>query len=738
MNMKTIMSMIKTEYEKTLSQNRKNKKFSASQGAGRLLLLFFVTMLVFTIVSRAVASITVAKVMVSNPQRDRLVYSLSGVGEIALEAERRLLVLPGYRIDEVSVKTGEEVDVGTVLYSYSLEDLQEQYTSIDNEVKKLELLIAEERLRQQSSGQASQAAIISLKQAKENLEIANKKLEEARKDYEESKNSTVEKLLENKNKEYDTAMKSYADLLTSQAKQRMLSGRVVEDAKAALEQTGEIKTKIEQLIDHYKDAVLSNDRVTKYLVEEDLYEAYYGSAKAYGEHKDAVYAKALAVMGEGQELLNLKNYIEHYGEYLYKYQEELQKLKDNSDPTVNSEQSRRKLDEEYNDKLDSFFSYLASYEQQINIREGIYGEDSGELRKLRKDDKRLKDYLIQFSTSIIDGTASEEQEKKIFDFIYSDKQKEHEQEIRNKTLALTRAEEDFELLEKEFERERNNLQAEKNELKKVIKSMEDGTYDYEEALEGKRREVEAAEEAVRIAKQAVEIYNIEGSASGDQNSKQISELVLQSHTIDLKTKKQELEKVRKLIEASGEVKAPEKGVVTFVGVEPGRRTTGEEMIRLGFGDYLFRAEFDREAATNIEEGVTANIRLAGKKRNIEVEIEKITMSGDGRSEMTARMPEDEYLLGEKAEFKITTESEQFDQCIPIQALREDNYGDYILVTREQEDILGTLLVAERVNITILDKGSRTVAIDGAISSKSQVIMESNKHINAGDRVRIEY
>ena len=192
------------------------------------------------------------------------------------------------------------------------------------------------------------------------------------------------------------------------------------------------------------------------------------------------------------------------------------------------------------------------------------------------------------------------------------------------------------------------------------------------------------------------------------------------------------------MDASGEVRASDKGIVTFVGVEAGRRTTGDEMIRLGFGNYEFRAEFDREDAASLAEGVTAIISLEGKRTKIEVEIENITISDNGRSEMTARMPEDEYGLGEKAGFRIETQSEQFDLCIPIQALREDNYGNYVLITREQEDILGTQLIAERIDIMILDKGRRTVAVDAAISSKSQVITDSNKIIYAGDRIRINY
>jgi hypothetical protein len=737
--MKKIKTMIKTEYEKTLPENKKTEKFSASQVAGKLLIRFFVLMLIFTIVSRAMASITVARVTVSNPQRDRLIYSIAGTGEIVPEEEKRLMVLPGYRISDVYVKAGEEVDPGTALYSYSMEDLQDRYTSIENEIKKIELQIAGERLRQQPTEiKPSQSELLSLKQAKDNLEAANNKLDEAQKDYEDSLNSTKEKLLEDKEKEYEAAVKSYETLTFSQDKQLMLSKRAVEDANTALEQTGETKSRIELLIDNYKDAVLSKDKITIYLAQEAIFEAFYGGAEAYEKHKDAVYAKALAVMGESHYLMNLQNNILNCEEQLYNYREELQKLQNSTDPTINFEQSRRTLSEKYNGVMNSYSSYLEEYERQIDIMEGAYEDESGELKKLRKNDKRLKDYLVQYYISVEEGADPGEQEKNLFDYLYGDQKKEIELDAKKKTLALTRAEEDYELLEKEFEIARNDLQEKNTELMNDINSIKDGTYDFEEALEGKRQAVEAAQETVRLAKQAVEMHSVEEDAPDDQNSKQISELVIKSYTIDLDVKEQELEELGTLLEGSGEVKSPDKGVVTFVGVEAGRTTTGEEMIRLGFGDYVFRAEVDSEAVANLAAGTTANITLAGNKTGIDLEIEQISMSENGMSEMMARMPEDEYLLGEKAGFKITTQSEQFDRCIPIQALREDNYGYYVLITREQEDILGTQLIAERINVNILDKGSSTVAIDGAISPKSQVITDSSKYINAGDRIRIDY
>lgn len=737
--MKKIKTMIKTEFEKTLSKDIRKKGTSSSQAAGKMLLLFFGLMIVFTLVSRSVASFTVARVMVSNPQRDRLVYSISGTGEIIPEEEKRLLVLPGYRIDEVYVKAGEEVDPGTVLYTYSSSDLQDKFRSLQDEIKKTELLIDEERLRQQSSEtKDSQSARLSLKQAKENLEVANTRLEEAQKDYINYRNNTKKELLADKNKEYDTAVKSYQTLIDSQEKQLLLAQRAVEDADTAFKQAGESKSKITQLIDNYTNAVLENDKLTIYLAEEDILEAFYGSAEAYEEHKDAVYTKALAMTREGSPLWNLQNYILYYEERIDTYQDELQRRLGSTNTSVNSEQSIRTLEERYDDTVNSYLSYLEEYERQLNLLEDAYEKESGELKRLRRNDKRLKDELKQFRTAIIEGADREERDKKLYDVISGDQQKEIEQDIEKRELALKRAQEDYEGLEKEFEQARKDLQAENTELKKVIQSMEAGTYDYEEALEGKKREVETAGESVRIAEQAVDIHSLEKNMSSDQSSKQLSELVIQSHTIDLDAKEQELEEIRTLMEGSGEVRASDKAIVTFIGVKAGSTTTGEELIKLGFGDYIFRAAFDREAIANITAGVTAHVNLAGKRTVLELEIEQLSINENGLAEITARMPEDSYLLGEQAGFKITTQSEQFDLCLPIQALREDNYGTYVLILREQEDILGTQLIAERVDVNVIDKGSRTMALDGAISPKSQVITDSNKYVSAGDRVRIDY
>lgn len=716
-----------------------DRKASISHTAGKLLLIFFCLMLVFTIVSRAAASITVARVSIINPQRDRLLYTISGKGEIIPEEEKRFMVLHGYRIEDVYVKAGEQVSQETVLIRYSMEDLQKKYTTIENEIEKIKLLISQERLRQQpTESKPSASALLSLKQAEENLAMAMTNLEEAQKDYEISIHETKEKLLENKKKEYEAIVKEYETLIYSQEKQEKLSQRAVDDANTALEEAREAKVQIEVLIDNYKDAVLSKDRINIYKAQEAIFEAFYGSGAFYEEHKEAIFQSALDIIDDEYYLWYLQNNILHCEELLSNINDEMQNVQSSIDSLVNTERTVDRLNERYKNTAENLLGYLVEYERQIDIIENSIGVlESGRLRKLRKDDKQLKKYLLDLKKSIEDGVDYKTQWTTVYVFILGDKHKVIEKDIENNTLNLTRAKEDYDLLKEEHEIARNNLQTKLNELKIIISSIEDGTYDFQEDLELKKQAVKAANEAVRLAKQAVEIHKLPDDKADDANSKQISELILQSYNIDLREKEKELDELRELMECSGKVLSPYDGVVTYVGVEAGRATTGDEMIKLGIGDYVFKATFDREDAVNVEVGSKVNITMAGKKSGIESEVEEITINEEGISELRARMPQKDYYLGEKAEYKISTQSEQFNLCIPIQALREDNYGYYVLVPLEQEDILGTQLIAERISVNILDKGNSMVAVEGALSHKSQVIIDSNKYINAGYRVRID-
>ncbi len=743
----SIRKFLQTEYSKTLPVNRKAKKASVSSLAGKLLMAFFVTIFLFTIISRATESFTVARVVTENPSRDIIIHTLTGTGKISMAGEESINVISGYRIDKVFVSPGEFVSTDTILYQYSVEDLQKKYDSIEIEMEKIKIQVEQAQLNSESPEQlTTQTSLLSLKQAKDNLNVEKINLSNAEMDYKDNVQKTKDELLEDKKKEYTEALKNYDSLLFSQEKKLTLSLRILEDARAALGQENETTDNLKKLIEAYKTAVLSENSLSVYYAREAIFEAFYGSEKASAEHKEAILTSALELTGGGEYLLRLQYYITYYDDLLRATYDELENARNSEDSLVNSEENLRILNEKYRNAQQNFFDKLDEYEIQITYLELDFTRSNYELRKLRQDDKELEKLLNVFHKSI-NGSGYEASWKKLYDFLLKEKEMTTQDIIAAKTLAVIRAEEDYESLKKENEKEKTDLQSVLTDIEKVINTMGDGTYDYDKFMEGKWQTVNTSEEAVRVAEQVVETnklqYELAEQSVSDRKESNIksnknTELTIKGYQFDLLEKENELGAVKKLLECSGEVTSPYEGIISLIGLEEGKTTMGEELIKIGVGDYVFKAEFAREQAVNVETGSTVKITLAGgKEEGIEAEINKITINENGISELTATLPADDYWIGEMAKFKVTTQSERFDLCVPIQALHEDgNHNYYVLVTREQEDILGTELIAYRIDVVIIDKNNSTAAVEGTLSRNENVIIDNSKFINNGDRVRI--
>ena len=742
-----IRRFLKTEYEKTLSVNKEIKKTSISHVAGKTLLVFFAMMLLFTIVSRAADAFTVTRVVVENPKRDILNRTLTGVGYISLADEKCINVIPGYRIDKVYVSPGESVKTDTVLFSYSMDDLQKKYDSIEVDIENIKIQTEQAQLNITPTEQLStQAPLLSLKQAKDNLKVAKTDLSVMMTDYDKNVVKTKEELLQDKKKEYTEAVKKTESLLLSQEEKLKLSLRIVEDAKTALSKANETTDYVTQLMEAYKTAVLSKNDLSVYYAKEAIFETFYGSEKAYTEHNDAVLTSAMSVVGGGEYLLQLQYVIADYDNVLSAAKDELENARNSADPLVNSEENIRTITEKYMNAQQNYLAKQEEYERRIALLELAQTDSGYELRKLRRNDTKLGNYLLALQKSI-DGSGYEAQCKKLYDFLLDGKANTTQDDIAVNKLAVKRAEEDYESLKKENEKEKTDLQSDLKAIEKVINDMENGSYDYEKALEGKKQTVKAAKEVVRVAEQGVEAsklqYELSKQSDADrtvlnQRSNQISKLIIQGYDNNLQEKEKELEAVKTLLEESGEVTSPYGGIISSIGVEEGKTTSGEELIKLAVGDYVFKAEFTKEQDVNVAVKSKIKITIAGEtEKRIDTEINEIMINENGISKLVAALPEDEYWMGEAAKFEITTRTPQYDLCIPIQALHVGgNSGYYIFVTSEKEDILGTELIATRAEVTVLEKNNSTVALSGALSQNDNVIIDSSKYIYDKDRVRI--
>ena len=265
----------------------------------------------------------------------------------------------------------------------------------------------------------------------------------------------------------------------------------------------------------------------------------------------------------------------------------------------------------------------------------------------------------------------------------------------------------------------------------------------EAALQEANAEVQTAQQAVNQAQNAYELARQEDAAQNTNaaNAAQAALLGAEAAQVQVEQARKELERLLSYQAADGKICAVLDCTVLQVGVQAGAVTTGSEIFVTGSGGFQLK-------------GMGVQL-AAGKKKT--VKIESIGMetgeiaeggsvddaAGQGASSMQtfwrAPLPENTNVGGgEQFTWSIETSSEkEYDQIIPLSALREDANEAYCLVLSEEDRMLGTLQTAKRVPVTVLEKDAKSAAITSTLTNTDQVIVSSEKYVVEGDRVRLK-
>lgn len=207
--------------------------------------------------------------------------------------------------------------------------------------------------------------------------------------------------------------------------------------------------------------------------------------------------------------------------------------------------------------------------------------------------------------------------------------------------------------------------------------------------------------------------------------------------MDIDQKQQEIGKLEELIGADGNVTAGVAGMVTEVTAVLGTETSGQEYCKIGVGNGKMTAEMDKDDADRLKVQDKVVISPSGGRDEINGMIESIQDGEGGKVSITAKLNEHELAAGTDVTFQSEKESKEYKSIIPISAVREDSKGKYVLVIREESTILGKEKKASRIDVKILEKNESSAAVDSALLSDDEMIVDSNKSIKEGDRVRIE-
>lgn len=449
-------------------------------------------------------------------------------------------------------------------------------------------------------------------------------------------------------------------------------------------------------------------------------------------------------------------------------------LKNAAEKTI--EDRVKEKQEAYNTAKLAYSNGQYEYDTAVKEAERVLQDAKKELSRLNNEDSmdRVNYAVNQYNQAASSGDPDKIQAASDYlDKVLHGENgiENHKDIVSDAETKVKRAAEDITAVREKWEMELSDKKEKLQKAEQELTEVKKGTYDFKQDIEAEKLAKEAAEEAVTAAErmveaayrtQEIEIQKAERIVSDaeiqlEQSVKQDNyqaankeqeilknSLSQQSLQLDIKEKEIAYNRFLELQKANGIVQAPVDGVIAAVAVETGKTTSSEAALRLSLHveGYLFRGQMEKDAGDYIKPGDKMKISLKGRKQGIEVIVQSLAfLSGtekypDGMAEITADLPAETFIPGMSASFELDKRTESYRYCIPIRAIREDSNGKFILVLREWESVLGKKTVATRLDVQVLDQDSQNAAIEGMISKEDQVIINSNKAIGEGDRVRL--
>lgn len=279
----------------------------------------------------------------------------------------------------------------------------------------------------------------------------------------------------------------------------------------------------------------------------------------------------------------------------------------------------------------------------------------------------------------------------------------------------------------------------------------------EAAVQEAQTGVEAASQALTQAENGYELARQEDAAwdINAANASRAAMLGAEAASVQIEAERKELQRLQSYQAAGGKICAERDCTVLQAGVQAGAVTSGSEVFVTGSGGFRLKGWAKPTDREKLRTGLETEIQLgAGKKKTVKIESIETDTGGTGTGSgvgenagdpasqsqiyWTSPLPENVKVQnGDSFTWSIEAPSEkEYEQIIPLEALREDMNEAYCLVLAEEEQMLGTVQVARRVPVTVLEKDARSAAVTSALTSDDQVIASSEKYVSEGDRVRL--
>ena len=497
-----------------------------------------------------------------------------------------------------------------------------------------------------------------------------------------------------------------------------------------------------------------NDVIEAQRTLEDAKKAYERIAAKYARAEMRLkedYTKLEETLADAE-----KNLIKKAEALVKEARENLQNVREDAEDAIRAaEQALDEESENLDDSEDSYQQALEAYEQakeELNmanqrvseIKEAIAGKQPDDATDYTEELKEAEEELSIAQKAF--NQAKKELSKADYNSSSYDRADDNRDSIKRRWKrkidkakdALYKAETVLEAVRegKDFSTESAVSEAQaaidtaREALNRARRESEDNQYSEEEELYAAGRAVETAQAALEDARRQAEVLQKEG---------EIDRITCESERSDKEKSRAALQEI---LDNGGRLLAPAPGTVVRT-LERGDKTKkGEDAVILSSADrgFVFEGKLDKDSARRFSAGDKGELhyKLDGSTQKADVEIHSISTPDESDQVLvTAVLPEGGYTSGMPAQLFLSRKSETYQNCLPLTALRSDSGGDHVFVLRRQSSVLGTEWVIARVDITVKERDSQMMYVDGALTYSDQVVISSNKIISEGDRVRIE-
>lgn len=716
------------------------KKIPLSKRAGKWMAGFFVLMIALTVLSRTASAMTIPRVTLEKPKNQFIDLMIEGNGTLIDQSKHYVSVETGRKVKLAEKKEGDSVKKGDVLFVYDLEELKEKLEEkkkeLEKELDKVSLQRRKDALNDQkkevdSSIQKAELqverAMFKIEEAKEDCRKAEKEYEKVLEEIKEKKTEAGEEEEEKKQKVYEEAVEQLQEVKESNEELLRTAARKVSDMEIELKKSMTKDPKLLDELEAYEIAVKINSLVAKLDLEQNIFELFYGR-DGYQKHKQEITKAKTSLERQKNDLPILE---ERWRLNLISAREALDQAKG---------------DTAYESALNQYKLQKLNRDSEIENAQRAIADAKIGLEDLERKDGEIRTALAQYETNYVFSEAAKMQAYRNLCKALNFSEEKDEGSILDAERSLERAKEDFKLEEEKCEK---LLEKKEKAVEEAKKEQEEKgkPYDGKEEKEAAKQKIEAAEEILEQAYQALEDAQSGKNEAQEQQAvkeynneieKEIKELEMESSSLDRMNLEEEIRELQEKIYLDGKVISPVNGTILKFEITERKSTSGEELVILGTEDYVFQGNLSEEEKKLVKKGDTIFLEIGEKKKRAESKILSFgEKTEEGKIKFTALLPENGEYEAEEATFVIAKKTTEKGLCVPVSALKSDQKGSYVLIVREEENIMGKEIIAVRVEVKVQDQNSELALVSGTLNPDDQIITSYSKPVEAGDLVRIQ-